>query len=78
MQEELSVEVAKIRCPTLVVKGAESDVFSLDGARYLQETIPASEFALIPGAGHSVMGDNPPAFEAAVRAFYQKKGYLPA
>jgi len=78
MQEELSAEVAKIRCPTLVVKGAESDVFSLDGARYLQEAIPGSEFALVSGAGHSVMGDNPPGFEAAVRAFYQKRGYLPA
>jgi len=78
MQTELTAEVAKIRCPTLVVKGGESDVFSLDGARSLQEAIPDSEFALVPGAGHSVMGDNPPGFEAAVRAFYQKKGYLPA
>jgi len=43
----------------------------------LQEAIPGSEFALVPGAGHSVMGDNPPAFEAAVRTFYQKRGYLP-
>ncbi len=78
MQEELSAEVVRIRCPTLVVKGGESDVFSLDGARYLQETISGSEFALVPGAGHSVMGDNPPGFEAAVRTFYRKKGYLPA
>ena len=78
MQTELTAEVAKIRCPTLVVKGGESDVFSLDGARSLQEAIPDSEFALVPGAGHSVMGDNPPGFEAAVRAFYQKQGYLPA
>jgi len=78
MQTELTAEVAKIRCPTLVVKGGESDVFSLDGARSLQEAIPSSEFALVPGAGHSVMGDNPPGFEAAVRAFYQKQGYLPA
>jgi pimeloyl-ACP methyl ester carboxylesterase len=78
MQEELSTEVKKISCPTLLVKGAESDVLSLDGARSLQEAVPGSEFALIPGAGHSVMGDNPPAFEAAVREFYQKKGYLKA
>lgn len=77
LREELQHEVRKIRCPTLVVKGEESDVFSLEGARSLQEAIPGSEFALVPGAGHSVMGDNPPGFEAAVRAFYQKKGYLP-
>jgi len=78
MQNDLTAEVAKIHCPTLVVKGGESDVFSLEGARSLQEAIPGSEFALVPGAGHSVMGDNPPGFQAAVRAFYQKKGYLPA
>ncbi len=78
MQAELSTEVKKITCPTLVVKGGESDVLSLDGARFLQEAIPGSEFALVEGAGHSVMGDNPPGFEAAVREFYQKKGYLAA
>ena len=78
MEEELSQDVKKIQCPTLVVKGAESDVLSLDGVRSLQEAIPGSEFALVAGAGHSVMGDNPPGFEAAVREFYQKKGYLPA
>jgi non-heme chloroperoxidase len=78
MQEELSQEVKKIACPTLLVKGAESDVLSLDGARLLQTAIPGSEFALVAGAGHSVMGDNPPGFEAAVREFYLNKGYLKA
>ena len=78
MQEELSQEVKKITCPTLLVKGAESDVLSLDGARLLQTAIPGSEFALVAGAGHSVMGDNPPGFEAAVREFYLNKGYLTA
>ena len=78
MQQELSQEVKKITCPTLLVKGAESDVLSLDGARLLQTAIPGSEFALVAGAGHSVMGDNPPGFEAAVREFYLNKGYLKA
>ncbi len=78
MQQELSQEVKKISCPTLLVKGAESDVLSLDGARLLQTAIPGSEFALVAGAGHSVMGDNPPGFEAAVREFYLNKGYLRA
>ncbi len=78
MQEDLQNEVGKIRCPALVVKGGESDVFSVEGAKSLQESIPNSELALVPGAGHSVMGDNPPGFETAVKGFYQKKGYLPA
>ena len=76
MQDELSVAVKKIQCPTLLVRGGDSDVFSLDGARDLQENIHGSEFALVEKAGHSVMGDNPVGFESAVRGFYQKKGYL--
>ena len=78
MHAELSAAVRGIRCPTLVVKGGESDVFSMDGARGLQDMIPGAEFAVVAGAGHSVMGDNPQGFEAAVRGFYEKRGYLPA
>ena len=77
MHDELSAAVRDIRCPTLVVKGGESDVFSMDGARGLQDMIPGAEFAVVAGAGHSVMGDNPQGFEAAVRGFYEKRGYLP-
>jgi non-heme chloroperoxidase len=78
MHDQLAAAAQRIRCPTLLVKGAESDVFSLEGAREFQSLIPASEFSLVAKAGHSVMGDNPAGFEAAVREFYRKKGYLPA
>ncbi len=76
MHDQLADAARRIACPTLVVKGAESDVFSLDGARELQQLVPGSRFALVPGAGHSVMGDNPAGFEAAVREFYTANGYL--
>lgn len=62
-------DVAKITCPTLLLKGDESDILSTDGATRLQEAIPGSSLVVIPGAGHSVMGDNPVAFTAAVRQF---------
>lgn len=65
-------EVRAVRCPTLIVKGAESDILSPEAARRLQEAIPGSELVTIPGAGHSVMGDNPAAFVAATRAFLQR------
>ncbi len=76
MHDQLSAAAGRIGCPTLVVKGAESEVFSLDGARELHQLVPGSRFALVPGAGHSVMGDNPAGFEAAVREFYSANGYL--
>ena len=78
MHDELAAEVQKITCPTLLVKGGESDVLSLDGVKEFQQLIPGADFSLVPKAGHSVMGDNPSGFEAAVREFYQKKGYLTA
>lgn len=62
-------DVAKIRCPTLILKGGESDILSSEGAEKLQAAIPGSRLAVIPGAGHSVMGDNPVAFVEAVRGF---------
>ncbi len=62
-------DVAKIRCPTLILKGAESDILSSEGAEKLRAAIPESRLVVIPGAGHSVMGDNPQAFVEATRAF---------
>jgi esterase len=78
MHDQLAEAARRIRCPTLLVKGAESDVFSLEGARELQQLVPDSQFSLVAKAGHSVMGDNPSGFEAAVRDFYRSKGYLAA
>jgi pimeloyl-ACP methyl ester carboxylesterase len=63
-------DVAKIRCPTLILKGAESDILSSEGAEKLRAAIPESRLVVIPGAGHSVMGDNPQAFVEAVRGFF--------
>jgi len=65
-------DVHAIRCPTLIIKGEESDILSADSARKLQAAIPRSELAIVAGAGHSVMGDNPEGFLAAVRPFLQK------
>jgi len=62
-------DVAAIRCPTLIVKGGESDILSAESAAKLQAAIVGSEMVVIPGAGHSVMGDAPDAFSAAVLAF---------
>jgi pimeloyl-ACP methyl ester carboxylesterase len=67
-------DVRAIRCPTLLLKGAESDILSSEGAARLQAAIPQSRLAVVPGAGHSVMGDNPAAFVAETRAFLRTLG----
>ncbi|MCE2487804.1 MAG: alpha/beta hydrolase, partial [Desulfurellaceae bacterium] len=72
--EELWQDVGTIRCPTLIVRGGESDILSPAAATRLQAAIPDSRLSVVPGAGHSVMGDNPDGFAAAVQAFLQTLG----
>ena len=60
---------AAIACPTLVVRGAESDILSIDIAKRMIETQPHARLVEVPGAGHTVPGDQPAAFLSLVREF---------
>ena len=71
--EELLADARKVRCPTLVVRGATSDVLSADGVRELRETIPHAEAAVVDKAGHQVAGDRNDAFLVAVTPFLAKR-----
>jgi pimeloyl-ACP methyl ester carboxylesterase len=67
--------LARIPCPTLVVRGAASDVLSADVAeRMALEVLPKGSLAVVPRAGHSVMTDNPDGFRDAVTAFVLGEG----
>lgn len=70
--EELVAEARKVACPTLVVRGAMSDVLSEDGVRELLETIPHAEAATVERAGHQVAGDRNDAFLVAVTPFLRR------
>jgi len=72
--EGLWEDVRKIRCPTLIVRGGESDILTPEAAQRLQAAIPGSRLTVVPGAGHSVMGDNPTGFNAAVQEFLRSLG----
>jgi pimeloyl-ACP methyl ester carboxylesterase len=58
-----------LECPTLVVRGAASDVLSPDCADRMEEVLAKGELVVIGQAAHSVMTDNPEEFEKAVVAF---------
>lgn len=57
--------------PTLLVRGAESDVLTQDVAERAVREMPNARLALISGAGHSVPGDNPDDFSGAALQFLQ-------
>jgi len=62
--------LAKIPCPTLVVRGAASDVLGPEIAdRMAEEVLPSGHLAIVARAGHSVMTDNPEGFNAALTKF---------
>ncbi len=72
--ERLWMDARRIRCPTLLVRGAESAAVTDEGAARFVRTIAGSRVVDVAGAGHSVMGDNPAGFLAAVVPFLARHG----
>ena len=65
--DQLWDSVAKIDCPTLVVRGSESDIFTEETMGKMQSVIPQCTTVTVDRAGHLVAGDNPADFLVAVR-----------
>jgi pimeloyl-ACP methyl ester carboxylesterase len=59
----------KISCPTLIVRGALSDLVTQDVVERMLACIPASRPIEIPAAAHMVVEDNPDGFNAGVLPF---------
>lgn len=55
--------------PTLLVRGAESDVLKQEVAERAVREMHRARLAVIGGAGHSVPGDNPDELTAALHSF---------
>jgi len=60
---------AQIEVPTLVIRGAESDVLDVAVAKRLVEAIPDARLIEIADSGHSIPLDAPDAFLRAIRSF---------
>ncbi len=61
--------VDTVECPTLVVRGAQSDVFHDEDAERLAQRLPRGRWVRIEGAGHTVQGDNPADLLVSLRGF---------
>ena len=68
-QEDLWPALSKITCPTLIVRGTETDLLTREVAERMVGTFPNARLVEISRAGHMVFEDNPEDFIAAVRNF---------
>ena len=64
-----AAEMGTIRCPTLVLNGADDDAIRPEHARALTGRIPGAKLEFVPSAGHFAPIDNPLAVERMARAF---------
>ena len=61
--------VDSVSSPTLVVRGAKSNVVAADTAHAVRDRLAVSTLAVVEDAGHLVPGDNPAGFIAALTTF---------
>lgn len=60
----------RVRCPALIVRGAESPVFTADLAERFAIALPDATLATVPDAGHSVQTDQPAFLAELLGAFW--------
>lgn len=61
--------VDRITCPTLVIRGGQSDVFSPENAKALVHRLRNATLRVVEGAGHTVQGEDPAGLTREIRAF---------
>ncbi|HUJ63953.1 MAG TPA: alpha/beta hydrolase [Acidimicrobiales bacterium] len=69
----LGAAASGLRIPTLLVRGGESDVLSVDDAVRFLELVPHAEFATVAGAHHMVAGDDNVVFEDVLGDFLERR-----
>jgi non-heme chloroperoxidase len=67
--EQLVECCKRVREPTLLIRGSDSEIVTPEGARHFQSLIPGSEWVDVAGARHMVAGDNNDAFSVAILDF---------
>jgi pimeloyl-ACP methyl ester carboxylesterase len=70
----LVADLPGIKCPTLVVRGALSDVLTDDAAGKFARSLPDGRWVRVEKSGHNVQGDNPRALLDAMLAFFSEAG----
>ena len=67
--EDLWPMLPTINCPTLIVRGKQTDLLPAEVAQKMVETLPDARLVEVDQAGHMVFEDNPEDFIAAVKGW---------
>ena len=70
----LWTDAANIACPTLYVRGADSDVTEREEMERVAAGLPNWQFVEVEDAGHTVQGDNPKGLLRELDAFIAQHG----
>jgi len=66
---DLWTPLSQVPCPTLIVRGTETDTLSLSVAERMAETLADGRLVHVDNAAHMVFEDNPDGFNAALAQF---------
>jgi len=73
-RERLARQIPQISCPTLIVRGALSDVLTDDAADKFARSLPKGRWVRVENAGHNVQGDNPAGLLEVLLPFLREIG----
>jgi pimeloyl-ACP methyl ester carboxylesterase len=69
VRQRLYEGARRVRVPTLVVRGARSDLVSPEGVKEFVEVVPGARYVDVADAGHMVAGDQNDNFASAILDF---------
>ena len=64
--------LGKVMCPTLIVRGAQSDLVASEITEKMSNIMNNATIVTVKNAGHLVPGDNPAGFQTAINNFLNK------
>lgn len=71
--ETVRQAVGNIECPTLLVRGAQSDLVTMEAVDEFRTLVPHAEFVDVSDAGHMIVGDKNDVFADVIVEFLTRR-----
>lgn len=75
--DRMDAAARKVRVPALLVRGAKSDLVSMEGVKHFLSLIPDASYVDVQNASHMVAGDMNDVFSQAIIDFIEQRIRLP-